>query len=233
MITPISLTGASDFAMLNRAAVDCSATGESNHSSTAQSGHPQANAGGWWSSFTKIKSFWSSPAVDVIDCLKRYCAVELLTGREKVLCERCKIRQDCAKQLMLYELPEVLCLHLKRFRYEAGWFGQKNSRQVTFPVRSTLDVSSVIDPQAPAFQHPVNDNPISMSYRQRTESSTSLSPSSASTRTLTPYLSSSSNPGTATEGFPANGSSTANPRNSGTSFPRNVGASWRHSTEYR
>lgn len=71
-------------------------------------------------------SLWSSGTVDVMDCLKRFCAAEQLRGRERVLCDRCKRKQECEKQLMLYELPEVLCVHLKRFRYEAGWFGQKN-----------------------------------------------------------------------------------------------------------
>eukprot|EP00913_Durusdinium_trenchii_P036061 g33743.t1 len=45
-------------------------------------------------------------------------------------------------------LPEILCIHLKRFRFDNayGWFaGSKNSRVVNFPVTSHLDMSQFME----------------------------------------------------------------------------------------
>ncbi|CAE8632895.1 unnamed protein product, partial [Polarella glacialis] len=84
--------------------------------------------------------------VDVSDCLRRYCAPEYLTGKDQYYCERCKRKNDCEKKMAFKELPEVLCIHIKRFRYDSGWFnGTKNSRVVTFPVTSTLDMGPFLD----------------------------------------------------------------------------------------
>lgn len=104
----------------------------------------------------KVKGWFYDKGVEVTDCLHKYCAPEYLTGKDKVLCERCKRKNDCTKRIAFKELPEVLCVHIKRFRYETGWFnGSKNSKVVTFPVNRPLDMSVFLDempPQAVEYQ---------------------------------------------------------------------------------
>ncbi|CAJ1451868.1 unnamed protein product [Effrenium voratum] len=96
----------------------------------------------------KVKSWFYDKGVSLSDCLRRYCAPEYLTGKDQYFCERCKRKNDCEKRIVFKDLPEVLCIHLKRFRFDNayGWFaGAKNSRVVTFPVTSTLDMSPFME----------------------------------------------------------------------------------------
>mmetsp|Transcript_2570 Transcript_2570/g.5654 ORF Transcript_2570/g.5654 Transcript_2570/m.5654 type:complete len:896 (+) Transcript_2570:110-2797(+) len=103
-----------------------------------------------WSVFSgipgKVKSWIYDKGVDITDCLQKYCAPEYLSGKDKYYCEHCKRKNDCEKRIVFKELPEVLCIHIKRFRYDAGWFdGRKNSKVVTFPVSKPLDLSGLLD----------------------------------------------------------------------------------------
>jgi len=96
----------------------------------------------------KVKSLFFDKGVSLNDCLRRYCAPEYLTGKEQYHCERCKRKNDCEKRILFKELPEILCIHLKRFRFDNayGWFaGSKNSRVVIFPVTTHLDMSQFME----------------------------------------------------------------------------------------
>lgn len=94
----------------------------------------------------KVKSWFYDKGVDVTDCFRKYCATEYLTGKDKYFCEHCKRKNDCEKRIAFRELPEVLCIHIKRFRYDSGWFnGTKNTRVVSFPVTRSLDMSPFLD----------------------------------------------------------------------------------------
>jgi len=121
--------------------------------------HAAAGRGGgsWNSMFGgfpgKVKGWFLDKGVEVTDCIRKYCAPEFLGGKDKVFCERCKRKNDCEKRIAFKELPEVLCVHIKRFRYDAGWFnGTKNSKVVTFPVNRALDMGPFLDEPPP---HPV------------------------------------------------------------------------------
>ncbi|RYE96029.1 MAG: hypothetical protein EOO41_05050 [Methanobacteriota archaeon] len=50
----------------------------------------------------------------------------------------CNSKQDADKRVSIVSLPEVLCIHLKRFSY-SGW-GSKNTTRVAFPLNG-LDMS--------------------------------------------------------------------------------------------
>lgn len=70
-----------------------------------------------------------------IDCLanveqglSRLTAAESLTGRNKYKCERCKMLQEARKQTTIYDAPENLILHLKRFQFAS------KSTKLTKPV---------------------------------------------------------------------------------------------------
>ncbi|TPX68522.1 hypothetical protein SpCBS45565_g03034 [Spizellomyces sp. 'palustris'] len=55
------------------------------------------------------------------DCLRAFTEVEQLADSERYDCPHCLVLnrgpQPCTKRLSIDELPEVMCLHLKRFRY--------------------------------------------------------------------------------------------------------------------
>ena len=51
------------------------------------------------------------------------------------------------KQIGILKAPEVLCLHLKRFKY-GGMFESKNSKVVTFPVEENLDLEPFLLPES-------------------------------------------------------------------------------------
>lgn len=124
----------------------------SNEISDGLGGAAKAAAGGLFGGLPgKVKGWFVDKGVDITDCLRKYSAPEFLTARDKVFCEKCKRKNDAEKRIVFKDLPEVLCVHIKRFRYDAGWFnGTKNSKVVTFPVNRPLDMSSHMD-QVPPY----------------------------------------------------------------------------------
>lgn len=101
----------------------------------------------------KVKGWFYDKGVELTDCLRKFCAPEYLVGKDKYECEHCKRKTDGERRFAFKDLPEVLCIHIKRFRYDSSWFNaQKNSRVVNFPVNRTLDMSSFLE-EVPA--HPV------------------------------------------------------------------------------
>lgn len=84
-----------------------------------------------------------------IDCLStieqglsRLTAPENLTGRNRYRCEKCKSLQEARKQTTIYEAPDNLLLHIKRFH-----FASKSSK-ITKPVafEEKLDLARFMSP---------------------------------------------------------------------------------------
>lgn len=101
----------------------------------------------------KVKSWFYDKGVEITDCIRKFCAPEYLVGKDKYDCEHCKRKTDGERRFAFKDLPEVLCIHIKRFRYDASWFhATKNSRVVTFPVTKHLDMSPFLEAPPP---HPV------------------------------------------------------------------------------
>lgn len=77
----------------------------------------------------------------VLSCLNQFTACELMTGNNKVGCDRCTERyggpekkivyRNVTKQLLIYNPPAVLILHLKRFQV-CRFRSMKVSRHVAF-----------------------------------------------------------------------------------------------------
>ncbi|KAL1495283.1 hypothetical protein AB1Y20_017143 [Prymnesium parvum] len=70
--------------------------------------------------------------VGITDALSAFFGVEELTGDEKYNCEHCDARHNGQKHLAIFKPPNVLAIHLKRFRF-AGT-ARKASDHVSFPL---------------------------------------------------------------------------------------------------
>lgn len=68
------------------------------------------------------------------DCFAEYVRTERLAGHNVWRCPRCETQREAHKRLNLARAPEVLIVHLKRFRFT----GAAVSGKVTLPVRYPL-----------------------------------------------------------------------------------------------
>lgn len=76
--------------------------------------------------------FWG-PVVTLEDCLAAFFAADELKGDNMYSCERCKKLRNGVKYCKVLQLPEILCVHLKRFRHEVT-YSFKVSSHVSFPL---------------------------------------------------------------------------------------------------
>jgi ubiquitin C-terminal hydrolase len=71
----------------------------------------------------------------VSHCLARFSKIERLAGTNKFHCECCGGLQEAEKRVRFKKLPNILVLHLKRFKYlEHPGIHAKLSHRVTFPI---------------------------------------------------------------------------------------------------
>jgi ubiquitin C-terminal hydrolase len=88
--------------------------------------------------------------VTLSDCLQTYCAQEKLTETERWECSSCHERVRATKKLSVSKTPDILIVHLKRFRVNQAAFGRvetvKNHERVVFPCgdMETLDLKPFI-----------------------------------------------------------------------------------------
>jgi len=76
--------------------------------------------------------------VSVYDCVNAYLELETLEKGEEWYCNVCKEHKRAKKKLDLWNLPEILIIHLKRFRNFGSW--EKITKAVDFPLKG-LDLS--------------------------------------------------------------------------------------------
>ncbi|XP_029687507.1 ubiquitin carboxyl-terminal hydrolase 33 isoform X2 [Takifugu rubripes] len=111
------------------------------HSSTHQTSLVKAGSCGeayapqGWIAFVMeyIKSWFWGPVVTLQDCLAAFFARDELKGDNMYSCEKCKKLRNGVKFCKMQNLPEILCIHLKRFRHEL-MFSTKISTHVSFPL---------------------------------------------------------------------------------------------------
>ncbi|QPG76866.1 hypothetical protein FOA43_004260 [Brettanomyces nanus] len=71
------------------------------------------------------------------DCFNEFVRPEILDGDDKWFCPRCKSKQKSIKHLRISRLPQVLCVHLKRFRMDN--YLSKINNYVGYPENLQLD----------------------------------------------------------------------------------------------
>jgi len=94
-------------------------------------------------------------------CLKKFCAKEKL--QDDFECPRCKCSRPGFKQIQFMNIPDTLCLHLKRFSWTRN-SKAKIRTKITFPL-SNLDLSDYMHEDAapaarndPCVKKRVDDN---------------------------------------------------------------------------
>ncbi|XP_055721995.1 ubiquitin carboxyl-terminal hydrolase 33 isoform X1 [Salvelinus fontinalis] len=80
-----------------------------------------------------IKSWFWGPVVTLQDCLAAFFARDELKGDNMYSCEKCKKLRNGVKFCKVQSVPEILCIHLKRFRHEL-MFSTKIGTHVSFPL---------------------------------------------------------------------------------------------------
>ncbi|MGH0141985.1 UNVERIFIED_CONTAM: hypothetical protein FKN15_043227 [Acipenser sinensis] len=91
--------------------------------------------------------FWG-PVVTLEDCLAAFFAADELKGDNMYSCERCKKLRNGVKYCKVLRLPEILCIHLKRFRHEVMYSFKINSH-VSFPLEG-LELRPFLAKESPS-----------------------------------------------------------------------------------
>ncbi|KAK3585299.1 hypothetical protein CHS0354_040246 [Potamilus streckersoni] len=91
---------------------------------------------------SKTKDNNEQPVCKLADCLTSFTEVEELEESELYRCSNCKMKQRSTKKFWIRRLPNVLCLHLKRFRWNSS-FRVKIETHVDFPLQS-LDMNKYL-----------------------------------------------------------------------------------------
>lgn len=78
----------------------------------------------------------------IYDCLLKFVETEELADTERFYCNACKSKEPSTKKFMIRRLPNVLCLHVKRFRWTA-YARTKLDNHIEFPLNG-LDMSGYL-----------------------------------------------------------------------------------------
>lgn len=93
----------------------------------------------FWSILDWFLSWILGPPITLEDCLQAFFSLDELKGEDMYNCDKCKELRNGVKLLSVSSLPNILCIHLKRFRHDLQ-YPQKITRHVSFPLNG-LDMS--------------------------------------------------------------------------------------------
>lgn len=88
-----------------------------------------------------FKELTNNRTLDLLDCFKLFIKEELLGTRDRWFCPRCTTEQPSKKKFDLWSLPDILVVHLKRFR--SVYRLDKIEKLVRFPVEG-LDLTELV-----------------------------------------------------------------------------------------
>ena len=71
---------------------------------------------------------------DMRDCLRSYCAEEMLAGDEVWKCPSCRCEREATKRISITRLPQVLVIHFKRFSASKTESARKVHTPIDFPL---------------------------------------------------------------------------------------------------
>ncbi|XP_054627537.1 ubiquitin carboxyl-terminal hydrolase 19-like [Dunckerocampus dactyliophorus] len=86
-------------------------------------------------------------------CLNLFTKPEVLAPEEAWYCPKCQQHREASKQLLLWRLPNILIIQLKRFSFRNFIWRDKINDMVDFPVRN-LDLSKFCIGQKDEVQQP-------------------------------------------------------------------------------
>ncbi|CAN9515930.1 unnamed protein product [Ophioblennius macclurei] len=86
-------------------------------------------------------------------CLNLFTKPEVLAPEEAWYCPKCQQHREASKQLLLWRLPNVLIIQLKRFSFRSFIWRDKINDMVDFPIRN-LDLSKFCIGQKDEMQQP-------------------------------------------------------------------------------
>ncbi|XP_034978420.1 ubiquitin carboxyl-terminal hydrolase 33 isoform X1 [Zootoca vivipara] len=94
-----------------------------------------------------VPSWFWGPTVTLQDCLAAFFARDELKGDNMYSCEKCKKLRNGVKFCKVQHFPEILCIHLKRFRHDL-MFSTKIGTHVSFPLEG-LDLQPFLAKDSP------------------------------------------------------------------------------------
>lgn len=83
--------------------------------------------------FEWLRRWFVGPQVTLHDCLSAFFSADELKGDNMYSCEKCKKLRNGVKLCKVVNLPEILCIHLKRFKHEM-YFSAKINNFISFPL---------------------------------------------------------------------------------------------------
>lgn len=86
-----------------------------------------------WPFWSWVRSWFWGPAVTLHDCMAAFFSADELKGDNMYSCEKCNKLRNGVKYSRVLALPEMLCVHLKRFRHDLS-YSSKISSPVHFPL---------------------------------------------------------------------------------------------------
>jgi ubiquitin carboxyl-terminal hydrolase 20/33 len=95
---------------------------------------------GWiWEWIDWVMAWILGPSVSLQDCLSAFFSADELKGDNMYSCDKCCKLRNGVKYSKVLELPEILSIHLKRFRHEL-MYSSKISSHVSFPLEGMIGV---------------------------------------------------------------------------------------------
>lgn len=82
-----------------------------------------------------VRSWLWGPSVTLHDCMASFFSADELKGDNMYSCEKCNKLRTGVKYSRILDLPEILCIHLKRFRHDLS-YSSKISSHVEFPLEN-------------------------------------------------------------------------------------------------